>query len=344
MSPLARELRQLMRRLHTGARITAAMEQGERPDELVARLLAEAARERGRALTARERGDLEVQLRQQWHLMQTAWPQALPPRPLPTPVCSLCLGAGRVRRDLFAISRGGELHLRSDPCPLCHAADQARRLQGTWPLPVALQQMARQPVSARADAPHLRRAIERARAFRETWPAGVLFALSGGYGSGKTHLLAKLYAAAWAASISAIYTTAPELEKLFTSFEASRLDTLPPEESAPLMQRRRDLVEVDLLLLDEADRYSKRAMRDGWVERQLFELLSRREIAARSTVLAGNSLGDPEHGLHPGIIDRAQASGYQWWVSLGDTTSARPLVTRGSASLLDKLRERRSNP
>lgn len=341
MTPIERALRTLMRKLRTGARITAAQEAGQTVEDLVQELQAEAALQLGRPLTPREAGTLEVQLRQQWHLMREQWPQRpAPARKAAAPTCSLCAGVGHLRRDSFQIACSGHITQRAIPCPLCHAAQQAARLQASWPLPLALQEMARQPVSARSDAPHLHQAIERANAFRQQWPAGVLFALTGGYGSGKTHLLAKLYAAAWRAGISALYTTAPELEKLFLSFEGSRADTLPPETSAGIEQRRRDLVEVELLLLDEADRYTKQPARDGWVERQLFELLSRRQLAARSTVLAGNKLGDPQHGIHPGLIDRAQAGGYRWWISLGDTTSARPLVTQQGSSLLERLRAR----
>ncbi|MBA3531896.1 MAG: ATP-binding protein, partial [Ardenticatenales bacterium] len=133
------------------------------------------------------------------------------------------------------------------------------------------------------------RATER---FIQHWPRGVALAFTGGYGIGKTHLIAQIYAAAWAQGLTAIYTTGPALERLFLDFRtAAERD----EGDITPLQAWHDHIFADILLLDEADRQAQQNG-NSWGERKGFDLIDTRLSHNRSVVLAGNAL---EQRLHP---------------------------------------------
>lgn len=248
------------------------------------------------------------------------------PRPIPHYIaCAVCKDAGFVSQ-----------HGRAVSCPVCGEEARQRllneRIMGRWPaharadlLTLArakfevdyLDQFDELPGEARATIKkRLDLALTAARRFAERWPKGIILAYDGAYGAGKTHLLAKVYAVAIRAGKSAIYITGPDLERAMSQFQGDDAEELRRQALA-------DLVEVEVLLLDEADRITQKDG-NGWAERHLFDIVDSRQRANRSTILAGNALDR----LPGAVMSRIKGVG-SLLVDLSSVPDARPLLARG---------------
>lgn len=239
--------------------------------------------------------------------------------PSQSPVsCLRCQDAGYVR-----VVKKGELLARVVPCPDCSRARALERFARVWPAPPNFARLGTEPLQILdpASAPRLAEALEVVSDFTRTWPGGILVVFDGDHGVAKTHLLSVIYQAAATAGKTAIYRSVPVIERMLTRFkswEDYASDELTPD------QAWEDLLRVDVLLLDEAGRYTRRENGDGWTERSLFTLIDERLTWGRSTVLAGNNLAGV---LHSGIKSRALA-GDSAWVDLGGIPDARPHFAR----------------
>ena len=200
------------------------------------------------------------------------------------PDCQLC-------KEVGFVAKGKAREVV--PCPTCSWVFLKKAFDERWPLAPKIRRMSQTPLRSR-QFPAVKQLLRACHRLTKTWPAGALVMFVGhtkpAYGTGKTHALARIWRAAWQAQKTAIFTTAPELEKKFTSFK----------EEEEYEQTLAQLYEVDVLLVDEAHRMTHQ---DGnsWVERHLFSVVDHLLKNDRIVVLAANSLMD----VHPAIVDRA---------------------------------------
>jgi hypothetical protein len=265
------------------------------------------------------------------HIQQLATPLPRPaglifPEEQPAK-CATCADTRWVRRESDIENRPGY----TEPCPRCAAARLMAHYLEAWPVEEAeFHRMARQPMlSLRLPSMEL---SEEARAALQTlmrdWCYRIV-ALDGGYGVGKTHMLARAWFFAQQLGKTVIYTTATAMEERINPYRNGATTSSSQDSEAQREAQRNamriqgaamDLATVDLLLIDEADDYTRRGDESGWFERQFFEIVNRRVMARRPTVLAGNQLGEK---LHPKIISRAMSESSRW-IKLHDAPDMRP--------------------
>ncbi len=133
------------------------------------------------------------------------------------------------------------------------------------------------------------------RSVVEAWaedPNGWL-TLLGATGTGKTHLAAAAAGQRLDAGDSVYFAVVPDL------FDALR-ETYGAESPASFAERFGDLQEADVLVLDDLHAQA----RSPWVEEKLYQLLARRYLQCRPTLITSN-LGRGELGeLNPRIASR----------------------------------------
>ena len=133
------------------------------------------------------------------------------------------------------------------------------------------------------------------RSVVEAWagnPKGWL-TLLGATGTGKTHLAAAAAGQRLDAGDSVYFAVVPDL------FDALR-ETYGSESPASFAERFGDLQEADVLVLDDLHAQA----RSAWVEEKLYQLLARRYLQRRPTLITSN-LGRGELGeLNPRIASR----------------------------------------
>jgi hypothetical protein len=212
---------------------------------------------------------------------------------------------------------------------VCGPHRAAQRLQTSWPIPPAVLALADKkikvpglpplddPTYAERERDHtaIFQALHTMRQLLTEWP-GITVVIDGNNGTAKTHMLAWVYSMALKTNRWAIYATATAIEGGLTRFDN-------PEDATPY-SRKQDLEIIDVLLVDEADRYShdKLADEDGdgntYFERQYLEIIKKRDGHRRLTVLACNK-GRTE--LHPTIRSLASSG---CWIDLSGVTDMRP--------------------
>lgn len=251
---------------------------------------------------------------------------ALTADPLPASLegfkCPGCRDTGFVRYDVaFNHPDFGRAH----PCEKCNreavASFHRARLRKAYPARYDLLEQAKKvlttdylkwvPLTEKFTEDDALKAKDRiihargaARRFADTWPAGIL-ALSGPCGIGKSCLIAKCYAVAWRAGLSAHYVTGGDL--IVAAYDFERLNAL-----------RSDLSAFDVLAIDEADHVTRDTKHRA--EALLFDIVDARRRAGKSTILAGNNL---EERLEEAIRSRAGAGG-SCWVDMRGVPDARP--------------------
>lgn len=226
--------------------------------------------------------------------------------------CGVCLDSGYVRQE----PGPGELVRRAVLCPACAATRQRERFERVWPAPPQFEALAEARLVALTQGDAAARAafaeaVQVTRDFITAWPAGVVVVFDGNYGVGKTHLLSVIYARARAAGKAAIYRSATLLERMLQNFKGAdeyRDDEMPP----------------DQVWRAKAGRITQRQDGESYAERSLFTIVDERQMAGRSTILAGNDLA---RLLHPGIQSRARAADGAW-VDLSTVPDARAAFAR----------------
>lgn len=214
----------------------------------------------------------------------------------PTPTksydCDKCKDTGRLQ-----ITIPDEIIPRYIWCSNCSLERKKKIFERNWSLTPWMLELSQKPLHSFTqprDEP-FNEALRTCKnlASRKFPPALVL--LTGNsrpaYGTGKSHLLARLWAAAWKAGMTCILTSSPQLERKFTQFDDK-------EKRTRIFNM---LYNVDVLLIDEAHRITIKDG-NGWAERHLFTLINHLLENNKTIVLASNSLS----GIHPGIVNRAE--------------------------------------
>lgn len=249
-------------------------------------------------------------------------PPALAP---PEPDCLRC-------RDAGFVSVPSGVNSRAVRCPSCKGEKIARHQRAQrreeWPVVERLIEEARKevdpahpailalpPAERRRAQAALAEARRAAHDFAWRLP-GAIFALEGNYGSGKTLLLAKIYAVAWRRGLAPIYQTGMRFEGRVLDFEGEG------PEPMPVTAYLGALIAADVLLIDEADKM-KLAPADGWVAKHFFHVIEERLNHERPTVLAGNALS---RSLPGAILSRARALESQFIDGLNHVPDARGSV------------------
>lgn len=221
-------------------------------------------------------------------------PRAEYPTPIESYDCQKCKDTGRLQ-----IIIPDEIIPRYIWCPNCSLERKKRIFEQNWPLTPWMLEFSEKPLHSltkQTDEP-FNKALKVCKALVSRRFPAALVLLTGdsspGYGTGKSHLLARLWAAAWKIGMTCILTSSPKLERRFTQFGDE-------EERTRILNM---LHNVDVLLVDEAHRLTVRDG-NGWTERNLFSLINHLLENNKTIVLASNSLS----GIHPGIINRAKDS------------------------------------
>lgn len=128
---------------------------------------------------------------------------------------------------------------------------------------------------------------------------GIMCALVGGRGPGKTQMAATLAIECAGQGITSLYCTATEMLMAFKS--AYKSESKETEESVMLRFKR-----PTLLIVDEMD---KRAATD-WEQRLIFELLDRRYRDMRSTIIISNQTArEFADSIGPSLASRMTEAG-----------------------------------
>lgn len=280
------------------------------------------------------------------------------PNPKPRPntdakVCARCKGARFVRLN---VPPNHPKFGRALRCSSCSNPWESYRekLESLWPVPSQILELGKTGIDLTGES-KIDYLVDILGKIFEKWPTGVIIALDGYYGTAKSHSLAIIYRKAWEEKKGAIYLeSAAQLESVFTQFErqennlklktqaalqnfdAVAGEAFAAEENKLRLSRQRliaELVAVPWLLIDEAQRYSRKGG-NGWVERNLANLINARLLRGKTTVLAGNGMGDGRiigrrgpNPLHPSILDRCTAADCLW-VDLNGVSSGRSRYAR----------------
>jgi DNA replication protein DnaC len=160
---------------------------------------------------------------------------------------------------------------KAQPCPVCHDKTLSQRLAECSQLTGWLTMASLDGYKTHA---HNTAAKQAALALCDT-TAGWL-TLWGGYGTGKTHLLAGIVNRCVKSQIPAVYYTLPDLlDRLRGSYDDDSFD--------PLLRR---LANVRVLVVDEIDK----ARPTAWAAEKIYQLMDARYrgIASMATVFAMN--------------------------------------------------------
>lgn len=193
--------------------------------------------------------------------------------------CPDCHGAGFYVLD---VPYWDHRFSRPEPCPTCHDGELARRLGELSQLTGTLRNTRLSGFEVRAGTEEAHVAI---RDYAHN-PAGFL-TLWGGFGVGKTHLLASLVNACTASKVGAVYYTLPDLLAVLREAVGDNAY------NARYMQ----VVNVRVLAIDEVDK----ARLTDWAREQVYQLVDARyrNRHAQGTVFAMNTqpqFDDPELG------------------------------------------------
>lgn len=190
------------------------------------------------------------------------------------PQCEACGGAGYLRYD---VPVGHTLFGQIVPCQ-CRKdelrARERQRLVALSGLQPAMRRMTFDAYATRGDA-GTAQALAAASQYA-TEPADWLY-LHGGYGVGKTHLLAAI---AWSLvdrGVAAFYVVVPDLlVKLQATFNDGSDETFA--------ERFKRIKDADVLLLDDlgAEKSTE------WAMAQMFDLINSRYLAEKPLVVASN--------------------------------------------------------
>lgn len=204
--------------------------------------------------------------------------------------CPTCKGAGFLRHD---VPYTDPLFGKPVPCPTCHDGELARRLGEMSQLSGTLRAVRLSDFDVRPGTEEafvaIRDYVHEPRGFLTIW---------GGYGCGKTHLLAALVNECTAEATGAVYYTLPDLVEVFREAVAANAYS----------RRYTQVLSVHVLVIDEIDKVRL----TEWAREQLFRLVDERYRMRhqRGTVFAMNvqpMLGDEELGylysrMHDGRI------------------------------------------
>lgn len=228
------------------------------------------------------------------------------------PTCDTCKGARWVRN-------GNASPPRSMPCPTCWHSWYAEGIRRRWPLSPKEAKDSRKTFVKRTDAPEMEKVFRAVKAYGRNVIVGKadMFAITGPYGIGKTHLMLLLYRQIDSANRSVIYRTASQIRDILQGFKR-----FTEEERAIA---KNDMLHVALLILDEAEKGLREPRDDDgkgeWFNSQMLDILNTRRNAGRATAIAGNDL----FALPGAILSRTQEKGCVF-LDIANVPDARPLL------------------
>lgn len=206
------------------------------------------------------------------------------------PACPQCGGAGMIR--VAQISEETGWHSRLEPCG-CQAKARWERARRASDITDKLLKLTFAGYDACDNAP----ALGAAQAWvdgagREDADALPWLVFYGGYGTGKTHLLAAAFNALLASGRYPLYTVVPTL----LDYLRNALDS---DEKDAYATRLKAVMEAPILILDDLGAEKRTA----WTDETLFKLLDYRYRAEAPTAVASNIDLDE---LEPRISSRLQ--------------------------------------
>jgi DNA replication protein DnaC len=226
--------------------------------------------------------------------------------------CETCRGAGLVRS-------GNTNPPTTINCPSCWHSRYAKKIQQRWQLSDKETRDSYKPFVKRVDAPRMEKVFRAVKTYGRNVIAGKadIFAITGPYGIGKTHLMLLLYRQVSDANRGVIFRTANQVREVLQGFNRF-------SESVRTLARS-DMMHVPLLILDEAEKGLRESPADSdkgeWFNSQMLDIINARRNAGLATALAGNNLF-----ILPGaILSRAQEKGTVF-LDLRDVPDARPIL------------------
>lgn len=226
--------------------------------------------------------------------------------------CETCQGAGWVRN-------ANAFPPATMPCPTCWQTTFAEQIRRRWLLSEKEIRDSRKPFVKRADAPQMENAFRTVKTYGRNVIArkADMFAITGPYGIGKTHLMLLLYRQVADANRGVIYRTANQIREVLQGFKRFS--------EAERALARSDLVHVPLLILDEAEKGMRESPYDSdkgeWFNSQMLDIINARRNTGLPTAFAGNNL----FVLPGAILSRTQEKGCVF-LDLRNVPDARPLL------------------